>query len=69
MFCFFENANRQISGTGTDLQDFVCGAEIRLVYNCLRDLGILEDVLAKSLSVEDWVSNARRASLAIVVIF
>lgn len=35
----------------------------------LRDLGILEDVLAKSLSVEDWVSNARRASLAIVVIF
>ena len=30
MFGFFENSDRQISGTGTDLQDFVRGAEIRL---------------------------------------
>lgn len=30
MLCFFENADRQISSTGTDFQDFVRGTEIRL---------------------------------------
>ena len=33
MFCFFENPNRQISSTRTDLKDFVCGTKVRLEGN------------------------------------
>lgn len=56
LFTFLQDSNCQITRSWTDFQYDVGGLEVGLVNDVLCYEGILEDVLAESVCVEDWIT-------------
>lgn len=51
----FQDADRKVTGTGTNLEHHVCWLEVGLVDDALRDKRVLENVLAELVRVEDGI--------------
>lgn len=67
MFCFFENFDGEIASTGTNFEDFIRRTEVCFIYDGLCDLRIFQDVLTKSLRIENGVVNAGGATALCIV--
>lgn len=57
LLALLEDADSEVTGTRTDFEDDVGGLEVGLVDDVLRYEGVLENVLAEAVCVEDGVSG------------